>query len=245
RRCDRPWPGDDDRAADDGGAVRGEADRSGRAPVGCCGAVRGGDRGDLLAGPPRIASRSSRGTRRRVVRDGTVPVSMAPNTPYSQDLGDREPLSAMKDAVESIHALTANWTLAQFERSYAPHKWTARQILVHLAQSEIALGNRARMALAIPNYTAQAFNQDDWMSAEAGGAKPGTSGASGRVALDALVAMNAFNRAFFETLTPADRATPFSHPEYGALTVDWLIHQMAGHLRHHLAHFDEIAKRQA
>ena len=170
---------------------------------------------------------------------------MGPTTPYTSDLGDREPLSAMNEAVERIHSLTANWTPAQFERSYAPGKWTARQILVHLAQTEIALGNRARMALAIPNYVAQAFNQDDWMSAEAGTAQRGASGAAGPMALDALVAMNAFNRAFFEKLSPAERATAFSHPEYGALTVDWLIHQMAGHLRHHLVQFDEIAKRPA
>jgi hypothetical protein len=169
---------------------------------------------------------------------------MPPTTPYTSDLGDREPLSAMKDAVERIHALMAGWTPAQFERSYAPGKWTARQILVHLAQSEIALGNRARMALSIPNYASQAFDQDEWMSTEAGAVRRG-SGASARVALDALVAMNAFNRAFFETLSPAERATPFSHPEYGALTVDWLIHQMAGHLRHHLVHFDAIAKQPA
>ena len=166
---------------------------------------------------------------------------MPPTTPYSSDLGDREPLSAMKVAVVRIHSLTAGWTPAQFERSYAPGKWTARQILVHLAQTEIALGNRARMALAVPNYVAQALDQDAWMSNEADVVRGGSSGASGRTALDALVAMNAFNRAFFETLSPEQRATPFSHPEYGALTVEWLIHQMAGHLRHHVVHFNEIA----
>jgi hypothetical protein len=170
---------------------------------------------------------------------------MAPNTPYSQDLGDREPLAAMKEAVDRIHALTAGWTPAQFERSYAPGKWTARQILVHLAQTEIALGNRVRMALAVPNYVAQALDQDAWMANEADAARRPSSGASGQTALDALVAMNAFNRAFFETLSPAQRAMPFSHPEYGALTVDWLIHQMAGHLRHHVVHFNEIATQKA
>src|SRR5689334_13665202 len=119
---------------------------------------------------------------------------MPPTTPYTSDLGDREPLAAMKEAVERIHALTAGWTPAQFERSYAPGKWTARQILVHLAQTEIALGNRARIALAVPNYIAQALDQDAWIANEADAVRRGSSGASGRTALDALVAMNAFNR---------------------------------------------------
>jgi hypothetical protein len=162
-----------------------------------------------------------------------------PQTPYSADLGDRDPVAAMADAVGRISALVANWTPAQFERSYAPGKWSARTILIHLAESEIALGNRARMALAKPGYTAQAFDQDQWIAVE--GRSGGSRGASGPVALQALAAMNAFNRALFGSLSESQRATPFTHPEYGALTVDWLIHQMGGHLLHHVVHFETIA----
>jgi hypothetical protein len=171
--------------------------------------------------------------------------------PYAADLGDHEPIEAMRASVDRMRSLMSPWTPAQFERSYAPGKWTARQLLVHLAQTEIALGNRARMALSTPNYTSQPFDQDRWMEiegsglpAEARSAKVGGSGgSSGREALEALVAMNALNRALFASLSPVQRATPFAHPEYGALTVDWLIHQMAGHLRHHLVQLEQIATR--
>src|SRR4029453_16611864 len=134
-----------------------------------------------------------------------------PQTPYSADLGSREPLSTMRDATDRIRTLASAWTSQQFERSYAPGKWTARQILVHLAQTEIALGYRARMALTTARYDAQAFSQDQWMEIES--EAPG-----GQAALAGLIAMNALNRALFESLTPAQRSTPFSHPEYGALS---------------------------
>ena len=160
---------------------------------------------------------------------------MAPATPYSADLGNREPISAMRDTATRIGALVAGWTAAKFERTYAPGKWTARQILIHLAQCELAFGNRARMALATPNYTAQPFDQDRWMARE------GTGRVTGREAADALVAANALNRALFESLSPADRTAPFTHPEYGQISVDWMIHQMAGHLLHHLAQLEQIA----
>jgi len=169
--------------------------------------------------------------------------------PYASDLAGRDPLEAMRDTAARIRALGEQWSERQFERSYAPGKWTARQILIHLAQSEIALGNRARMALTTPNYAAQAFDQDAWMVKEelggAGGAGgAGTeSGVSARVALNALVSLSAMNQGFFASLSADDRATPFSHPEYGALTVDWLIHQMAGHLVHHMKQLEEIATR--
>src|ERR671912_406781 len=84
-------------------------------------------------------------------------------TPYSDRLGGREPLAAMRDSAERIRSLAGRLTPAQFERSYAPGKWTARQILVHLAQTELALGTRARMALTTPAYAAQSFSQDAWM----------------------------------------------------------------------------------
>lgn len=161
-----------------------------------------------------------------------------PQTPYTQDLGDRDPVQAMEQAVNRISAIVTGWTPAQFERSYAPGKWSARTILLHLVQSEIALGNRARMALATPNYTSQAFDQDRWVALEAPG---GAAQASGPVAMSALSAVNAVNRALFGSLSGSQRATPFTHPEYGALTVDWLIHQMGGHLIHHVAHFESIA----
>jgi len=50
------------------------------------------------------------------------------------------------------------------------------------------------------------------------------------------------NRAFFETLSEADLSTPFSHPEYGSLTVDWIRHQTAGHQLHHLKQLEQISR---
>src|SRR5436309_12782185 len=157
---------------------------------------------------------------------------MAPTTPYTNDLDGREPLASMRETVDRIRSLASQWSPAQFEGSYAPGKWTARQILIHLAQTEVALGNRARMALSTPGYVAQPFDQDQWI------ARDGSLGA--REALEALGAMSAMNRAMFASLSASDRATPLSHPEYGALTVDWILQQMAGHLLHHLKQLEQI-----
>src|SRR4029453_16150428 len=106
----------------------------------------------------------------------------------------------------------------------------------HLAQTELALGTRARMALSTPNYAAQSFDQDKWMARE--------STLDGRAALDAFVAIAAMNVALLASLSPADRETALTHPEYGALSVDWIVHQMAGHQIHHLKQLEEIAARR-
>jgi len=157
---------------------------------------------------------------------------MAPTTPYSDDLAGRDPLLAMRESAARYRAMAGNWPAAAFEASSGPGKWTARQILIHLAQTELALGTRARMALATPNYVAQNFDQDAWVGFE--------RGLSGRDALDVFLALVAMNRSLFETLSPAERATPLAHPEYGALSVDWIVHQLAGHQIHHLAQLEAI-----
>ena len=161
---------------------------------------------------------------------------MPPTTNYSKYLGDLEPLAAMRGNVERIRALTKGWSKEQFERAYAPGKWTARQLLLHLAHTEMALGNRARMALATPDYAAQRFDQDVWVGRE--------TRISGQEALDAFTAMSRMNAALFEGLSPAERETAMSHPEYGSITVDWIIHLLPGHQIHHLAHLETISRDQ-
>ena len=169
---------------------------------------------------------------------------MAPTTPYTADLAAREPIGAMRDTVLRLRALVGDWRADQFKRTYAPGKWDARQILTHLAQTEIALGYRARMALTTPGYAAQPFDQDRWMSIEAGAGGAGESGGlSGAEALDAFLGVAAMNIALFASFSEADRALTLSHPEYGSLTVDWIIHQMAGHQIHHLRQLETIATR--
>ena len=158
---------------------------------------------------------------------------MPPTTNYSNDLGDREPLAAIRDSIERLPALVKRWAPPDFERPYAPGKWTARQVVVHLAQTELVLGVRARMALATPNYSAQNFDQDAWLTRETR-----LSGKDG-VAVFATIAR--MNLAFFESLSAADRETAMSHPEYGSITVDWIIYTLAGHQIHHLRQLEALS----
>ena len=154
-------------------------------------------------------------------------------TPYSADLGDRDPIAAIGETLGRFRGFS-NWSAGDFERAYAPGKWSARQVLVHLAQMELAFGTRARLALTMPDYVAQSFDQDRWMARE--------SGLGGREALAALVGAGTMNAALFASLSAADRQTTFSHPDYGAISIDWLIHQTAGHQIHHLRQLESIGR---
>jgi uncharacterized damage-inducible protein DinB len=162
---------------------------------------------------------------------------MAIANPYGVDLGTRLPLDALSETPGKIRQHVAGWSVEDFEQSYAAGKWSFRKVLVHLAQTELALTTRARFALSTEGYTAQAFSQDDWMAID--------HQASARAALDAYTALRAFNLAMWRALTPEQLDRPFTHPEYGELTVAWIMAQMAGHDIHHLKQFELGPARNA
>ena len=162
---------------------------------------------------------------------GAVSSRMVAN-PYADALGTRDPLDALAATPIDIRTHVERWGDDHFERSYDAGKWTARQILIHLAQTELALTNRARMALAVSGYVAQPFDQDAWMPADAT--------AEAREALEAYLALRRFNLAMWRTLAPGQLDRTFTHPQFGELTVGWVRAQIAGHELHHLRQLERI-----
>jgi len=152
--------------------------------------------------------------------------------PYAEDLGSADPLTALAETPDRIRALVEGWSLTQWEQRYAPGKWTARQVIIHRAQTELALTARVRFAASQDGYIAQAVSQDDWL--------PLDDHADGRTALDAYTALRKLNVLMFQNLAPAQRTRSFTHPEYGQLTPEWVAAQMAGHDIHHLKQLEAI-----
>jgi hypothetical protein len=165
------------------------------------------------------------------LRDYAWVMTTTPN-PYAADLGNRDVLDALADTPQRIRAIVDPWTDRDFERTYAAGKWSIRRVLIHLAQTELALPTRVRFALSQSGYVAQSFDQDAWM--------PVDEQADARTALDAYTTLRKFNLAMFRHLTPEQRAREFSHPDYGALSVWWVANQIAGHDIHHLKQIESV-----
>ncbi len=155
--------------------------------------------------------------------------------PYAASLGNRDVLSALAGTPERIRMLVATIGPSGVLRSHAPGKWNVRQLLVHLAQVELAFGVRARMAVTAPDYTIQPFDQDLWMNVE-----PPTDPATALAAYEALRAMNL---AFFRSLSPDQRSKVVMHPERGPLGVWEIASSLAGHELHHMAQIEAVAEQ--
>ena len=156
---------------------------------------------------------------------------MHPN-PYGADLGDRDAMTALAETPWRIEAIVQGWSESQFERTYEPGKWSARKLLIHLAQTELALPTRARFALSQDGYVAQSFEQDAWMPLE--------DATDARTALEAYLALRKLNLQMWRKLTNAQWARTFTHPDFGELSVGWIAAQLAGHDIHHLKQFEAI-----
>lgn len=156
---------------------------------------------------------------------------MHPN-PYAVDLGSRDALDALADTPQKIRALVETWPADRWEKSYAPGKWSARLVLIHLAQMEIGLPIRVRFAVAQDGYVAQPLDQDAWLMVD--------EHADGPTALDAYLALRRLNVAMFKGMSSAQRQRTFKHPEYGDLSVEWVAAQLAGHDIHHLKQLQQV-----
>src|ERR1700738_5179820 len=152
--------------------------------------------------------------------------------PYAADLGSKDPLKALASTPRKIRSLLETWSAKQWERTYAPGKWSARRVLIHLAQAELALTTRRPFAANQEGYVAQPYDQNAWLLVD--------DHADGPTALDAYTALRRLNLAMFKGLTPAQRKRAFTHPEYGELTPGWVVSQLAGHDIHHLKQLKTI-----
>ena len=156
---------------------------------------------------------------------------------YAKYVEGEDLLATLERTPARIAEIVGAWPDAAFERSHAPGKWTARQVLTHLAQTEIVFANRLRFALADDAYVIQPFDQDAWMSVE--------PAVDGRAALAAYLALRRMNLALCRSLTPQQRARTFMHPESGPVTVEWVMTFFAGHERNHLPQLEAISNRES
>ena len=152
--------------------------------------------------------------------------------PYAPDLGDRDPVASLVDTPARYVALVRQWTPELFERRYAPGKWTARQVLIHLAQAELMVQPRIRLALTAPGYVVQPFEQDDVLALEAN--------VDATTALEMYTSLRRFALPLFRSLTPEQLAVTCTHPQMGTLDVRWFLVMLAGHELRHLRQLEQL-----
>src|ERR1039458_5448175 len=82
--------------------------------------------------------------------------------PYSAQLGDLDPLEVIAATPAKLNALMDAIGSERAEQPRAPGKWSAREIVCHLADCEVAFALRLRQTLAEARHVMQPFDQEAW-----------------------------------------------------------------------------------
>jgi uncharacterized damage-inducible protein DinB len=157
---------------------------------------------------------------------------MTATHPYAQFLGNRDPLEVLAETQRTIPAIAQKLGPEGLKRSYAPGKWTAAQVLAHLADAEVAFGFRVRQVVSEPEQPIQPFDETKWARHY--------DKANGAEAAQAFQALRAWNLSCFRQLTKEERERAAKHPERGPEKADTIIRILAGHTLNHLAQLEKI-----
>ncbi len=157
--------------------------------------------------------------------------------PYASFLGDRVPLEVISTTAKQLRHYADVFGSRRLDQSPAPGKWSAREILCHLADCEIVFAYRLRQAAAEEHHVIQPFDQDKWAAAYAA--------FDGTAALAVFSSVRQWNILFIKKASPQMLAKILTHPERGEMTLQTVVETMAGHDINHLGQLERLAAKLA
>ncbi|UOR13836.1 YfiT family bacillithiol transferase [Halobacillus amylolyticus] len=124
----------------------------------------------------------------------------------------------------------------ELSRIYRDGSWTIRQLVHHIADSQLNMYQRLKLALTDENPTVPAFDQEKWAI------QPDT-----KLPIESSIKMlEGINERIVSlgySLTEEQLNRTFTHQENGKITVATKVAKLAWHEEHHLAHI-KIALRK-
>ena len=145
-----------------------------------------------------------------------------------------DPLKVVAGTPKKLERLIKGVPASKLRKRPAPGKWSAGEILAHLADSEIVTGWRIRQILGAPGSPIQAFDQDTW--AAAGHYEKRDA----RKSLEQFRAAREGNLALLKSLTPEQWKQHGMHAERGIETIEHIAHLHAGHDINHTRQVERI-----
>lgn len=148
----------------------------------------------------------------------------------------QRPVGSDRRDARAARYICAHAGAGAHRKSLAPGKWTAREIVCHLADCEIVFSYRLRQTLAEEHHVIQPFDQDKFAKVYAAYDAP--------AALAVFSALRRWNISFIHAV-PADAFSKrVKHPERGEMTFKDIVETMGGHDLNHVKQLEAIAARQ-
>jgi hypothetical protein len=143
----------------------------------------------------------------------------------------QELIDAYKDGYRVVAEALAGAPEDELDTSPAPGKWTARQIVHHLGDSEMTSAIRLRLLIASPSPRIMGYDQEEFARRLYYNDRPIEA------SLDAFNAARRSTAEILDRLSEAEWLREGSHSETGAYSVDTWLEIYASHAH---AHADQI-----
>jgi uncharacterized damage-inducible protein DinB len=117
----------------------------------------------------------------------------------------------------------------ELSKTYSEGSWTVRQLVHHIADSQLNMYQRLKLALTDNNPTVPAFDQDKWAI------QPDTE-LPVESSIKMLEGINERIVSLGKSLTEEQLERAFTHQTNGKITVATKVAKLAWHEEHHLAH---------
>jgi hypothetical protein len=160
--------------------------------------------------------------------------AMSELNPYDKFLDGRALDTILAATPEEIGRLIEAIGGERVNTAPAPGKWSAAEIVAHLADCELVFGFRLRQTLAEDAPVIQPFDQDKWAA--------NYRGVPASQALDAFTALRGWNLRLIGGALPEAADRPVTHPERGRMTFLTIVETMAGHDLNHLGQLQRLAQ---
>ncbi|MEP6645335.1 MAG: DinB family protein [Acidobacteriaceae bacterium] len=146
----------------------------------------------------------------------------------------QKPLEVQAATASKLQGLLEGVPPSKLEHRPAADKWSAREIVAHMADAEIAGSFRIRMILSAPGTPIMAFDQDSWV----------TSGhyekRDTQKSLELFRVLREANLTLLASLTPEQWQHHGMHSERGKETIEHITRMFAGHDLNHIQQLDRI-----
>ena len=148
-------------------------------------------------------------------------------------VGGREPLEILGSTANTLDGVPARFGPA-IRTPEAAGKWSANEVLQHLADSELVFGWRLRLVLAHERPTLTGYDQDRWAD------RLHYAESDPLEALARFSILRHSNLRLVERATPADYQRVAVHSERGEESFAHIVRLYAGHDVLHLRQLDRI-----
>jgi hypothetical protein len=146
----------------------------------------------------------------------------------------KDPLAVLEATADRLRTIVRTTAPAVLRRQPAPGKWSAAQIITHLADAEIVASYRLRMIIAHDGVAIQAFDQDEWATNLA------YEAADPNESVELFDVTRRANLSLLRRIDPRLHDNYGMHSERGRESVSHLIRLYAGHDLNHLGQLERI-----